>query len=560
MNIHKSYKVTDLNTTTNLTDKNYKAAGGQAAVFCKGDLAYKIYHDPKKMIPMAKIQELSLLKHDNIIAPISPLFDHKTTIPVGFTMRYVKDIEFLCQIFTKTFRNDKSVSPTDIVELVTQMQKTLQYVHSMKFLVVDYNEMNFLLDKLISMVFYIDVDSWKTPSFNADALMDSVRDRTTKPGVFSELSDWFSWAVVTFQMYTGIHPFKGRHPDFKPKEWPKRMDLGVSVFDPKIKLPPACQDFSLIPKRQLDWYKAVFVNNERSAPPFADSVVGGAVVKLIGSKGDFIVKELMKMNKSIKSMFYVNNRRFILTSEGLFDNQGKMVFPALKSALIGMCEVFNEQPVIAQHIGNEAAFYDLKGDVVSTVRADAMMGSNNIAYTINAGELVQNTFERLGNLIHVTDAVCNISSSYKVFKGVVVQDDFAKIHLAIPFDKNMCINMYIKELDGQRILNARYEKGVCIIITENQNKYMRYILYFNNDHSKYTIREEEVIDLHSANFIVLPNKICIALDDEKLAIFVDNNKRKEITNCPFDVSMRLYHEEMQVLFVDQKRLYSVTMK
>jgi len=560
MNIKNSYNVTDKKNTITLTEKDYKAAGGQATVFCKGDTAYKIYHDPKKMIPVAKIQELGLLKHDNIIAPISPLYDTKTTKPVGFTMRYVKDIEFLCQIFTKTFRNDKSVSPTDIVDLVTNMQKTLQYIHSKHFLVVDYNEMNFLLDKLISTVFYIDSDSWKTPSFKADALMDSVRDRTTKPGVFSEFSDWFSWAVVTFQMYTGIHPYKGRHSDFKPKEWIKRMDLGVSVFDPKVTLPPACQDFSLIPKRHLDWYKAVFVNNERSIPPFADSVVGGAVVKLIGSKGDFIVKELLKMNKSIKSMFYINNRRYILTSEGLFDNQSKMVFPALKSALIGMCEVFNEQPFIAQHICNEATFYNLKGDVVSAIQAEAMMGYNNIAYTTNAGELVQNTFERLGKLVHVTDAVCNISSSYKMYKGVVVQDDFTKIHLAIPFDKGMCINSYIKELDGQRILNARYEKGICVVITENQNKYMRYILCFNDDHSKYTIREEEVVDLHTANFIVLPNKICITLDDEKLAMFVDNNKRKEITNCPFDVSMRLYHEELLVLFVDQKRLYSVTMK
>jgi len=226
INPNKTYKVTDKKKIITLTSKEYKAAGGQGTVFCKGNTAYKIYHDPKKMIPVAKIQELSQLKRDSILAPIDPLYDHKTQQAVGFTMRYVKEIEFLCQIFTKTFRNDKSISPTDVVTLVTQMQQDLQYIHSMKSLVADYNEMNFLLDKLISIVLHIDVDSWQTPNFKATAIMSSVRDRTVKFGKFSELTDWFSWAVVTFQMYVGIHPFKGRHPKYKASEWEKRMDDG----------------------------------------------------------------------------------------------------------------------------------------------------------------------------------------------------------------------------------------------------------------------------------------------------------------------------------------------
>lgn len=563
MNIKKSYKVTDKKNIITLTEKNYKAAGGQGIVFCKGDLAYKIYHDPKKMIPVAKIQELSLLKQDNILAPITPLYDYKTTKPIGFTMKYVKDIEFLCQIFTKTFRDDKSISPTDIIDLVTQMQKTLQYIHTFKYLVVDYNEMNFLLDKLISMVLHIDVDSWQTKSFKADAIMDSVRDRTVKGTQFTELSDWFSWAVVTFQMYTGIHPFKGRHPDYKPKEWIKRMDDGVSVFDPKVKLPPACQDFSLIPKKHLDWYKAVFMKNERSIPPLPDGVTVAAIVRQVSSKGDFIVKELMYMGRSIRNHFYLNRKRYILTSTALYDQWGNPIFLTknhLKSAPVGMCEVFNEDPLIVQLVGNQTTFYDLKCNVISNIEAEAIMGYNGIAYTINSGQLIENTFERMGKIIHAAKNVCDISRSYKVFRGVIVQDDFMKIHLAIPFEKGMSVNTYIKELNGHRVIDARYDKGICIVITEKQSKYLRYIICFNDNHSKYTIQEEEVVDLHPANFIVLPNKLCITLDDEKLSLFMDANKRKEITNCPFDVSMRLYNEEMQVLFVDGRKLYSVTMK
>lgn len=560
----KSFKVRTKKDTVTLTDKEYKAAGGQGAVFCKGKLAYKIYHDPKKVIPVAKICELAELKRDNILAPIEPLYEYKTNTPIGFTMKYIQAVEFLCKIFTKTFRDDKGVNPSDIAYLVTEMQKTLQYIHKMGILVVDYNEMNFLFDKDIKNIFHIDVDSWQTKNFPADAIMDSIRDRTVRAGKFTELSDWFSWAVVTFQMYIGIHPYKGRHKDFKPAEWGKRMDLGVSVFDPDVKLPGVCQDFSVIPKKHLDWYKAVFLNNERSIPPLADAVmVATAIVKAIGSKGDFIVRQIFETKKPIKNVFFFNGSRYVMTSEGIYDNQKNKVFTFkeyTKSDLKGMCDVFGEDPLVVCLKNNKAEFYDLKETLISSIRAEDMMGYNGAIYTINNGQLIENTFERFGKIIHRTKIVCEISRSYKIFRGVIIQDDFMKCRLAIPFESGKCINIHIEPLDGQRIVDARYDKGICIILAEKQGKYSKYILCFNEAHSNYTIREEDVVDFHSINFIVLPNKLCLLIDDEKLSMFKDNKSRKEITNLPFDVSMRLYHDNMQVLFVDGKKLYSVTMK
>jgi len=555
-----TYKVTDKKNIITLTEKEYKAAGGQGVVFCKGDLAYKIYHDPQKMIPEAKIQELSELKRDNILGPISTLYDYTTNKPIGFTMKFVKDIEFLCQIFTKNFKDSKGINQTNIVSLITEMQKTLQYIHDNKILVVDYNEMNFLLDKMITTVFHIDVDSWQTKNFKVNAIMESIRDRTTDK--FTELSDWFAWAVVTFQMYTGIHPYKGKHPKFKPDEWSKRMDLGISVFDKDVILPKICQDFSVIPKAQLDWYKLVFQKNERSIPPFADDTVSGIITRKIGSSDDFIIKEIVEMEKQIRSIFYLNNKRYILTSEGIYDNN-KNVFAIKKSAksfLTGMCEVFNDKPLVVQLIDNLATFYDLNGSNISSIQAEDMMGYNNILYTINNNHLIENTFERIGKIVHMTKNICNIGSSYKMFKGVVVQDDFMVCHLAIPFEKDKCVNIHVKELDGYRIVDAKYDKRICIVIAEKLNKYLRFFICFNADHSKYTIRVEDILNFHLSNFIVLPNNYCISIDDEKLIIFIDNIKRKEITNCPFDASVRLYNEQMQVLFVDDKKLYYVTMK
>jgi len=547
-----------------LTDKHYLAAGGQGMVFVLNDVAYKIYHDPKQMIPVAKIQELAQLKHDNILAPIEPLYDYKSNKAIGFTMRYMSGVEFLCKIFTKTFRDDKNISPTEIVDLVTQKQRTLQYVHSHGILAVDYNEMNFLLDKEIKNVYFIDVDNFQTKNFPAVAIMDSIRDRQAKPGAFSELTDWFSWAVVTFQMYVGVHPFKGICKGFKPAEWGKRMDQGVSCFHPDATIPSTCQDLSVIPKKHLEWYKAVFQKGERSIPPMADGIaIAAAIVRTIGSKGDFIVRQIFDAPESITNVYVSNGKRFIMTTKALYDQKKKLIAtygPGQKRAPKGMCDVFGEDPLFVYLHHLEARFYKLDGTPVSTIRAEDMMGNNGAVYTINNGQLIENTFEMFGKLQHKTKVVCDISRSYKVFKGMVIQDDFMKCRLAIPFEIGKCVNVNIKELDGQRIVDARYDKGIAVLMTEEKGKYFRHILCFNEPHSEYTILTEDVVDYHPVNFIVLPSKMCLLIDDEKLSMFKSNKGRKEVTNLPFDVSMRLYNDDLQVMFVDGKRLYTVSMK
>lgn len=557
----KTYKVRTKNKTVTLTDREFIAAGGQGTVFKLGDLAYKIYHDPKKVIPEAKIIELAELKHDNILAPIEPLYDMKN-IPIGFTMKYIQEVEFLCQIFTRNFRDAKGISPTDIAELVIQMQKTLQYIHSRGVLVVDYNEMNFLLDKMIKTVFHIDVDSWKTKNFSAVAIMDSIRDRKGPPGVFTELTDWFSWAIVTFQMYIGIHPYKGRIDDYKPAEWLKRMDDNVSIFEPGVKLPPACQDFSVIPKKHLEWYKAVFKKGERSVPPLPDDLLlGTAVVRTVMSMGDFIVKCISEVNEPIRNVFYFNGKRYILTRKGFYyrDNLVIKFRNSMRSTLIGMCDVFNKDPLIVYHKNNKVNFYDLSENLISSIEAEDMMGYHSALYTINNGQLIQNTFERLGRIIHKTKIVCNITNSYKVFKGVIFLDDFMKCRLVIPFEADSCVNICVKELDNHRIISAGYDQNICICISEFQGKYYKAIICFNKLHSEYEILQEG-IDFQATNFIVLPNKLCLDIDLEKLSLFKTLTTKKEIRNIPFDNSMRLYNENMQVMFIDENKLYSVSMK
>ena len=338
------------------TDTCYVAAGGEGTILKKGGKAYKLYHDEKKMIPVSKIQELQILSQfNNILGPQDVLFDSKRQkVPIGFSMPFVKDTEFLCRLFNQNFKNDNSITPDTIVKLVRKMQETLLEIHKNKILVVDFNEMNFLMDKkTYTLPYFIDVDSYQTPSHHATAIMESIRDRKIKNNQWTENSDWFSFGVVAFQLYLGVHPFRGKHPSYKPNQWPERMEKNISVFNKDVTLPQSCPDWKVIPKPHLDWFKAVFEQGDRSVPPMPDGVIAIAVMQptMIASTGKFEVKELTEFPDSIRSVLISNGYTYSITSKAIYKGPMKFYDPSLaKLPRIGLIDVPDSTPLLVSKI------------------------------------------------------------------------------------------------------------------------------------------------------------------------------------------------------------------
>ena len=243
-----------------LSKSDFKAQGGEGAIYVKGPTAYKIYKDPGRAITPAKILELSTLTQPNIIRPLDVLLDGRNK-PVGYTMRSAGKSYALCQLFPKAFRQRNTLTPEMTLGLVRKLRDGVNHVHANGILLVDLNEMNFLVAEDFSEIFFIDVDSYQTPSHSATVLMESVRDRHAQ--TFTTGSDWFSFAVVSFQMFVGIHPFKGTYPPLqslpdKETKLDARMRANVSVLNPGVSIPASCLPFSTIPPAYLDWYRAVF--------------------------------------------------------------------------------------------------------------------------------------------------------------------------------------------------------------------------------------------------------------------------------------------------------------
>ena len=246
----------------NPTQREFVASGGEADVYVLGDTAFKVYKDPKRALAQGKFAELQVLADvPQVVRPERLLLDGRGVRV--YTMRFVRDHFVACQLFPRAFRERHGLKAAAVGNLVLGMQATLAKIHERGVLVVDLNEMNLLVDLQFKEIVFLDADSYQTRSYPATALMESVRDRHAKG--FDVGTDWFAFAVVTFQMFVGVHPYKGTHPKLRGLD--ERMAADVSVFHSSVRVPAVCYPLDVIPAAWRAWYQATFEDRLRAAPP-----------------------------------------------------------------------------------------------------------------------------------------------------------------------------------------------------------------------------------------------------------------------------------------------------
>jgi hypothetical protein len=304
-----------------LNEPDFVAEGGEGKLYTKNQLVFKIYTDPNKMIPATKIQELIVLNKPNIIRPQAILLD-KNHKPVGFSMTPVTPSVALPRLFTNDFRNRYQIQDNTIVNLVEQMMETITFIHAQDCLLVDGNEMNYLVTEPdYDTPYFIDVDSYQTQNFPATAIMPSIRDYHTP--VFSKLTDWFAFAIVACQLFVGIHPYKGKHSQFRKKNLEARMRANISIFNQDVSLPAAVRDFNIIPPAFYDWFVRMFEQGERVPPPLLGSVPLAPLIhkKIIHSTNHFIITLLQEFNEPIRTHYSYNGVQIVFAGNEVYSGK-----------------------------------------------------------------------------------------------------------------------------------------------------------------------------------------------------------------------------------------------
>jgi len=549
-----------------LDKTHYIAGGGEGEIYAKNGNAYKIYHDPAKMIPDGKILELAAINLPNVLNPTDIIKNDKGK-SVGFVMKYVSDTEFLVKLFSKGFRVKNSISEDMIRALVLRMQLTTQTVHSRGILLVDLNEFNFLTSRGYDEVYFIDTDSYKTKSYPATALMESVRDRLVKNNQFTELSDYFSLGVTMFQLYTGAHPYKGKHPDFASKDWPLMMDKGISVFNKDCKMPPATYPLNSIPRGHLKWFEAIFEKGERKAPPLPDVVdvqVINKPVKIITGNDKFIIEQVREYNDDITSAQFISGMCYVITRNTIYADSRviKQTHAFIKGSKRDIIEIRGRGVGFIEfdRLTSNIYFRDFNNNEYGKFNSTGYFIQHNLIYYVCAGNLIQTQLGVMGTRVQLqSQIVATIYPNHVVYEGVVIQNMLGTYRAAIPYEPGRCELVNLIELKGHRIISAKYLRGKLIVLTELKGYYSKFVLIFPKDHKSYSIREEKNVNLHDVEFIVKDNGVCISMDEQNLEIFVDNTTVKRF-DSPLDGDETLICEQNNVYYYQDNKLFKIKSK
>ena len=555
----------------NLTDKNFITEGGEGKIYGKGSTIYKIYADLHKMIPEAKIRELGVLSRDNILNPQNIIFDSKSRM-VGFTMNRIENSIPICKLFTTDYRNRNGIAPENVVNLVDNIQETLNFIHDKKILVVDGNELNYLVkEKAFEIPYFIDVDSYQTANFPATAIMPNIRDYNTNG--FNRLTDWYSFAIIAFQLFIGIHPFKGKHPSFKKNSLVERMKKNVSVFNKDVRVPASIRDFSHIPSHYMGWFERLFEKGERIPPPVVAGLLNVAQVQteVIDSTDNFIIKFLTDYKNPVTSYFYHGGHETVTTTEEGWIGKVNYKVDCPNCEIVYTDKFMT--PIVASIENDLLVLKKLKtGEIVPNVYVNAkkMTKVNNSLVAWGEEKVAVISLEDKGENILASIGPSNtynvMPNSTQMFDGFLYNTLLEKPYLLLPKVNGGDVSFFpkqIPELEKYKIIDGKFEGNTLIIIGYKNNGYDRLVFSFDEPRNKYVVKKDEDIYGRAVNFTVLGNGIVVNIpDDGVLEIFKDGNisSMKIIKDPIVGSDMKLCNNGLDVLFYRGNELYSLKMK
>lgn len=567
----------NINKKIQLKHSHFVAKGGEGQVYVIDNKAYKIYSDSSKVIPEEKIIELFPLTSDPFIfSPINLLLNPKNK-PIGYSMPSLPNYDFLCKIFINGYCQRNNVTPQKILNLVRDMQKRIQFIHKKNILIVDLNELNFLIDEKYEHILFIDVNSYQTENHPATAIMPCIADPHNN--IFSELTDWYSFAIVSFKMFIGIHPYDGRHPDFSFKVSEReeqrlaRMKSNVPLWNKDVTYCSSrCRPIDVIPKTYKQWYKAILEEGKRLPPPFDIVEVISIEESAKEYKGtdNFNITELIELKNEIVDYTSCNGYHFIYTTQTLYYDKKeykKEIFKSNKNSQIAVSPKTGQ--LIEGWIENNKFLMKIiseKENIESNIDAENFTTYDNRFYIKNNHIVSEIEFIEIGKTIHATMKQVStvLPKATGTYDGTIIQNVLGT-HIALIFSsKGICHQVKLKELDDHKIIDAKYLNRILIVISHYQNRYIKNIFKINKKFSDYKYRIINNIQDNSINMTVLDNGICLHINDlRKLEVFTNMMSCEQMTLVNDKIlldNIRLYKNCNQALFSIEKKLYKFHMK
>ena len=555
-----------------LRDSDYVTSGGEGSIYRANSTIVKIYADKAKMVRDGMPDKIRLLadrlRHDNIVAPEGVVLGAGGD-PVGFYMPFV-DGEPLSRVFVTDYRARSGFGDNDARFLTDRMREVVRAAHGAKAVMVDANELNWLVqfDKKSGAVpKVIDVDSWAISRWPATVVMPSIRDWNSK--TFDANSDWFCWGILAFQIFTGIHPFKGKVDGYRPGDMVQRMKDGASVFDARARLPHSVRDFGCIPGPLLDWFRAEFQEGARTVPPSpfdkATPAKASRVARVVTAGASGNIQYTKRFDRPCDDVVRVWPCGVALTNSGiLFEIE---TAKAIMAGVPASAEVVHFSPaawVVADMEGGTPHFAlvdrSQKQTMPFQMMAKRIFRAGNRLFAVTDRELLELQIRVLGKpTITVSRRWVLQINATSWFDGVAVQDVLGSAFVFLPVDPAGAVQVKVPELDGLKVISAMARGRFAAFVALDRNgAYQKIELTFDKTHTAYTawIGGTDSPDL---NMAMLPTGVVATIaTDGELTLFVPaNGAVNKIADRGVTTAMRLADIDSRLAYIHDGAVWQI---
>lgn len=555
-----------------LSPADFLASGGEASVYRLRGIAVKLYTDPKKLAAPGALDNLECLtglRHEHIISPKGLVFDDAGRV-IGYYMEFVENSDSLSSVFATSFRNRTGFGDTEATFLVDKMLGVMDFAHQRDTLMVDPNELNWSTVATSGKWTprSLDVDSWLVGSFLPPSVpkMPSIRD-WHNPGVSRE-SDRFALAVVTFQVFTGIHPYRGKLDGYAPRDLEQRMRDNASVFTQGVRLNRAVRSFSSIPGGLLGWYEAVFQQGDRSAPPSAYATVHLPprhiqVARIVANATGKLryAKVFERHGDPVIESFPCG--AVLLRSGDLVDISSQKV---IMNGVRPGCEVVRQNGswLVAQQATVtyvEGASFAQHHLAVTAQHRQIVRASNRLLLLSDTG-LREISVTKFAKPVLALGRPWAASQNLHWFDGVGVMNELGASFVVVPFGEGSCTHVRVRELDNLRVIAAKgYERFVSLVCMTPEGEYRKVELYLDANYRACEKVQQTDQENGELNLAILPKGVCATIaQDGELAIFVPaNGSTVRVADKDATTDTLLGNWDNKVVFIRDGQLWHVSL-
>lgn len=311
--------------------------GGEGTIYPLGnDMVAKLYHNTSDAITNQKIIELAILDDTFFIKPLILVSGDKN----GYIMKELDMTQYfpLYSLYSSSFAN-KHNFPSDYKKIIIEkLIKAVKNAHDNNIIIGDLNPFNIMVNNQLD-VKLIDVDSYETNSCkHNDKLLEDIRDYYYN-GKVSKDSDYFALSIISFCLFTGMHPYKGIHNIYRDKLKDREIN-NISLLNEKeinnIKIP---KFYIPIDDSLKDMFYQLFQLNKRFLINIEGRTISEVKFDAIVKSNELLIKEIYNGNiinvlSSNKYMAIINKK-----STNLYSFEGKGI-------ILRIDEIENKYPLI----------------------------------------------------------------------------------------------------------------------------------------------------------------------------------------------------------------------